>query len=70
MTTATLTEAMRLTDGRTLPVPHPERVGVAGLTIFVADPKQDGSYKLVDVMQIVSLGFEAVPASPGSNGGQ
>jgi hypothetical protein len=45
-------------------------VGVAGLTAFVADPKLDGSYKLVDVMQVVSLDFEAVPASPGSNGGQ
>jgi hypothetical protein len=59
---------IRLTDGRSLPVPHPELVAVAGRTVFVASPAQDESYALVDSVLIVSLDYTAATA-PGPNGG-
>jgi hypothetical protein len=59
---------MRLTDGRSLPVPHPELVGIAGRTVFVASPAQDESYSLVDSVLIASLDYAAATA-PGANGG-
>ena len=59
---------VRLADGRSLPVPHPELVGLAGRTIFVASPAQDESYSLVDSVLIVSLDY-AAPAAPSPDGG-
>jgi hypothetical protein len=59
---------IRLTDGRSLPVPHPELVGIAGRTVFVASPAQDESYTLVDSVLIVSLDYLAA-TSPGPDGG-
>ncbi len=59
---------IRLTDGRSLPVPHPELVGIAGRTVFVASPVQDESYSLLDSVLIVSLNFTAATA-PGPDGG-
>ena len=58
---------IRRTDGRSLPVPHPELFGVAGRTVFVASPAQDESYALVDSMLIVSLDYTAA-ASPNGGG--
>lgn len=55
---------VRLANGRDLRVPHPEFAAVAPpLRIIVTS--EDGSWKVLDRMQIVSLDFEgeAVPAS-------
>jgi hypothetical protein len=59
---------IHLTEGRSLPVPHPELVAIAGRTVFVASPAQDESYSLVDSVLIVSLDYAAATA-PGPNGG-
>jgi hypothetical protein len=59
---------IRLTDGRSLPVPHPELVGITGRTVFVGSAAQDGTYALVDSVLIVSLDYTTVTA-PGPNGG-
>jgi hypothetical protein len=59
---------IRLTDGRSLPVPHPEYAAITGRTVFVASPAQDGTYSLVDSVLIVSLDYTAATA-PGTDGG-
>jgi hypothetical protein len=78
MQVSTLREALRarpfrpftihLTDGRSLPVPHPELVGVTGRTVFVGSTAEDGTYALVDSVLIVSLDYTAA-AAPGQDGG-
>jgi hypothetical protein len=59
---------LRLTDGRSLLVPHPDFVAIAGLSVIVTSPQQDGSYSLIDVSLIVSLEYEAKPAGTKKNG--
>ena len=59
---------IRLTDGRSLPVPHPDFVAIAGRTVLVTSPSQDESYSVVDSVLIVSLDFLAATA-PGQDGG-
>jgi hypothetical protein len=59
---------IRLTDGRSLPVPHPELVAIAGRTVVVTSPAQDESFSVVDSVLIVSLDYAAATA-PGPNGG-
>jgi hypothetical protein len=55
--------AFRLADGRTLPVPHPEFVAYnpKGRIAIVMD-ERDGA-EFVDLLLVVSLGFEGEPAS-------
>lgn len=50
---------VHLADGRVLPVKHPEFMAMlpGGRTIFIA--LEDGSYHIVDLLLVVSLGFHA-----------
>ena len=56
--------ALRLVDGRTVPVPHPEFLSVnpRGRTAVVMD-ERDG-FEVVDLPLVVSLCFEGEPATP------
>jgi hypothetical protein len=47
--------AIRLADGRALPVPHPDFVAVTSRRIVVV--AEDGSWTVVEPVLIVSLGY-------------
>lgn len=55
---------IRLADGRSLPVPHPDFVAVVGRSVIVASPQQNESYSIVESLLIVSLEYNGVPAPP------
>jgi hypothetical protein len=61
---------MRLADGWSTPVPHPEIMAIAGRNVLVTSPQQDESYSVIDSLLIVSLDFAAMAASSGGNGEQ
>lgn len=56
---------MRLADGRSLPVPHPEFVAVGTRRIIVI--AEDDSWSVVEPLLIVSLDYET-KGPKGSNG--
>jgi len=49
--------AMRLADGRSLRVPHPEFVAVHPRRVIVI--AQDGSWSVVEPLMVVSLDYDA-----------
>jgi len=54
--------SIRLTDGRALPVPHPDFIAVGNRRIVVL--AQDDSWCVVEPLLIVSLDFNGVRSSP------
>ncbi len=56
--------ALRLADGRSVPVPHPEFLSFnpKGRTAVVVD-ERDG-FEVVDLLLVVSLSFEGEAAEP------
>ncbi len=54
--------SLRLADGRSLPVPHPDFVAFnpKGRVAVVIDERDGAEY--VDLLGVVSLGFEGEPA--------
>jgi len=54
--------SIRLADGRTLPVPHPEFVAVSPRRIIVV--AEDGSWSVVEPLLIVSLDYNGSRRSP------
>lgn len=56
---------IRLADGRSLPVPHPDFVAVAPRRAIVV--AEDGSWTVVEPLLIVSLDYSA-KKSKGGNG--
>jgi hypothetical protein len=57
--------SIRLADGRSLPVPHPDFVAVGSRRIIVV--AEDDSWSTVEPILIVSLDY-ASPKSKGGNG--
>ena len=56
---------IRLADGRSLPVPHPDFVAVTSRRVIVA--AEDDSWLLIEPLMIVSL--DSMPTKPkGGNG--
>jgi hypothetical protein len=55
---------VHLADGRVLPVSHPEFMAMlpGGRNIFIA--LEDGSYHIVDLLLVVSLGFDLKGGPP------
>jgi hypothetical protein len=49
---------VHLADGRVMPVAHPEFMAMlpGGRNIFIA--LEDGSYHIIDLLLVVSLGFD------------
>jgi hypothetical protein len=56
--------SLRLADGRSLEVPHPDFMAMTKRIVIVV--AEDNSWKAVDPILIVSLGVD--PSSPSSNG--
>jgi hypothetical protein len=56
--------AMRLADGRSMPVRHPEFVAVGARLVLVAH--EDDSWSIIEPLLIVSL--DSLPARNGGNG--
>lgn len=56
---------IHLADGRVMPVSHPEFMAMlpGGRNIFVA--LEDGSYHIIDLLMVVSLGFDLKGGSAG-----
>ena len=57
--------AMRLADGRSLPVPHPDFVALTSRRVIVA--AEDDSWSVVEPLLIVSIDY-APPPAKGGNG--
>jgi hypothetical protein len=55
--------ALRLADGRALPVPHPEHLAFSqkGRTAVLMD--DDGGFEVIDLLLVVSLSFEGLAAA-------
>ncbi len=45
--------AVRLSDGSTLHVAHPELIGMSPRAVFVG--KEDGDYEIIDPMHVVAI---------------
>ncbi|HEV2969586.1 MAG TPA: hypothetical protein VGY55_06315 [Pirellulales bacterium] len=56
--------AIRLADGRTVPVRHPEFVAVGPRLVLVVD--EDNSWSIIEPLLIVSL--DSLPKRNGENG--
>ncbi len=54
--------AMRLADGRSLPVRHPEMVAVGKRRIIVVGP--DDSWSVVEPLRVVSLDYNGSKTAP------
>lgn len=54
--------AMRLADGRSLEVRHPEMVAVGGRRIIVVQP--DSSWSVVEPLMVVSLDYNGSSTPP------
>jgi hypothetical protein len=56
---------VHLADGRVMPVAHPEFMAMlpGGRNIFIA--LEDGSYHIIDLLMVVSLGFQIGGTSKG-----
>lgn len=57
--------AIRLADGRSLPVPHPDFVALTPRRVIVG--AEDDSWSVVEPILIVSLDYES-PQTKGGNG--
>jgi hypothetical protein len=57
--------AIRLADGRSLPVPHPDFVALTPRRVIVG--AEDDSWAVVEPLLIVSLDYES-PKTKGGNG--
>ena len=57
--------SIRLADGRTLPVPHPDFVALTPRRIIVV--AEDDSWSVVEPLLVVSLDYASAP-SKGGNG--
>ncbi len=55
--------AMRLADGRSLPVRHPEMVAVGKRRIIVVQP--DDSWSVLEPLMVVSLDYNGSKTPPG-----
>ncbi len=74
MTTDTLTRTiraapfrpfwLRLADGRSLPVPHPDFIAFPGGRTAIVMDETEG-FEIVDRLLVVSLGFEGQPTPAG-----
>jgi hypothetical protein len=56
--------AIRLADGRSLPVPHPDFVAVSPRRVIVV--ADDGSWAVVEPLLIVSLDYASAPGNGGN----
>jgi hypothetical protein len=55
---------IRLADGRSLPVPHPDFVAVSARRIVVV--ADDGSWSTIEPLLIVSLDYTPLKGKPGN----
>jgi len=53
---------MRLADGRSLPIPHPEFVAVHPRRVIVI--AEDASWSVVEPLMVVSLDYDGTSAPP------
>jgi hypothetical protein len=54
--------AIRLADGRALPVPHPEFVAISPRRIIVV--AEDSSWSVIEPLMVVSLDYDSARSGP------